>query len=305
VSGRVDRELWLGTRAHYADAALYDHLYRRRREDVRWYAALAKARGGPVLELGCGSGRVSLAIARQGVAVVGVDLSRAMIERAEAGRAKLPAKTRGLATFQAGDFRALRVGRRFPLVVAPFNALQHLYDRGEWEAVLAGVRRHLAPHGRFVFDVLLPDPIVQARNPARRFSKTRLLHPTTRRPFVYTEGFVHERQRQLLVIYQWLDDLADPPRRRVVPIAHRQMYPLELEALLHYNGLRIVERFGGFRGEAPSEASESQVLVCEVRRGARRRGPRGRVRRRARRAGTRRNPRTGHPRTRYRCRRAS
>ena len=267
---KEDRELWLGTRAHYADAALYDHLYKRRRDDVRWYAALAKARGGAVLELGCGTGRVSLAIAKAGVEVVGVDLSRAMLERAEAARARLPAKVRRLATFRAGDFRSVRLRRRFPLVIAPFNALQHCYHRSEWEAVLATVRRHLAPRGRFVFDVLLPDPIVQARNPARRFSRTRLRHPVTRRPFVYTEGFVHERQRQLLVIYQWLDDLEDPSKKTVVPIAHRQMYPQELEALLHYNGFRVVMHQGGFRGEAPSEASESQVLVCEVRAGFRR-----------------------------------
>jgi SAM-dependent methyltransferase len=260
-----DRELWLGSRAHYADGALYDHLYRRRREDVRWYAKLAREDGGPVLELGSGTGRVSLAIAKAGVRVVGVDLSRAMIERAETARAKLPAKRRALASFRPGDFRSLRLGRRFPLVIAPFNALQHCYDRADWEAALATVRRHLTRRGRFVFDVLLPDPIVQARNPARRFARTRLVHPTTRRPFVYTEGFVHERQRQLLVIYQWLDDEADSARRHVVPIAHRQIYPLELEALLHYNGFTIRERYGDFSGGAPSEASESQIVVCTAR----------------------------------------
>ncbi len=264
-AGGSDRELFLGTRAHYTDGALYDHLYRRRRSDVRWYEKLAAAHGGPVLELGCGTGRITLPIARAGVEIVGVDLSRAMLDRAARQLRRLPAAARKRVRIEHGDLRTVRLGRRFPLVIAPFNALQHLYDRADWEAALATVRAHLAPAGKFVFDVLLPEPIVQARAPLRRFSKTKLKHPETKRPFQYTEAFVHERQRQLLFIYEFLDDETDPKQNLVVPVAHRQIYPLELEAILHYNGFAIAERHGGFEGQPVSEANESQVVVSVLR----------------------------------------
>src|SRR5947207_13109730 len=73
-----DRELEAGARAHYEDATYYASLYRKRIDDVAFYAGLAVKGGGPVLEYGIGNGRIALPIARHGVEVAGIDLSRPM-----------------------------------------------------------------------------------------------------------------------------------------------------------------------------------------------------------------------------------
>src|SRR5262249_29712293 len=147
-----------GSREHYVDAALYDYEYRRRRADVTFYRELAKRRGGPVLELGAGSGRLTIPLARDGHEVVALDRAPAMLDRLRARVDALPAAARARVTVLEGDlctFDVPRAHARFPLVVAAFNVLEHLYTRGEVAACLAAVERHLAPDGAFAFDVQL------------------------------------------------------------------------------------------------------------------------------------------------------
>ncbi len=131
-------DLDAGTSEHYADAALYDFEYRRRRADVNHYRRLAKAYAppGPIVELGCGSGRVLVPLVRDGHEVIGVDRSLSMLAQAAARIARLPGRARSRARLVAGDLRQLPlVAGRFSLVISPFNVLQHFYTRGDLDAV--------------------------------------------------------------------------------------------------------------------------------------------------------------------------
>lgn len=253
-----------GARLHYLDPVAYEHLYRRRRADVRFYVALADRVGGPVLELGCGAGRVALPIARAGHEIVGLDASIPMLEHARTRLAKLPARVRGLVTFARGDLRTFRLGRRFPLIISPFNAVQHLYTRFDVERFLERVRAHLAPAGLFVFDVLLPEPELQHTRPGRRYSRSPFTHPSTGTRHQYTESYAHDPVAQILHIQMYLDHPTDPLESVEMPVAHRQFYPLELEALLHYNGFRMVDRWGDFDRSAFGADSPSQIIACRV-----------------------------------------
>ena len=159
-----------GSESHYRDAAYYDQAYRRRREDRAWYVALAKERlrpGGRVLELGCGTGRISVALAEAGFSVVGVDAMAPMLKQAEARRDKRPKRVRERLRLVRGDLRRVRLGERFPLVISPFNVFMHLYTRRDVERALETVGTHLARGARFAFDVLLPDPVSLGRDPDR------------------------------------------------------------------------------------------------------------------------------------------
>src|SRR5689334_20543920 len=112
----------------FHDAALYDWEYRRRREDVRFYRTLADERGGPILDLACGTGRLMLPLLRDGHVVAGVDAAAPMLARAAARLARLPTAARRRALLVRGDLRALPFAApaRFAFAVAAFHSVQHL-----------------------------------------------------------------------------------------------------------------------------------------------------------------------------------
>jgi SAM-dependent methyltransferase len=258
-----DRELEAGTSAHYEDPAYYAQAYQARVEDVRYYVEEAHQRGGPVLEYGCGNGRITLAIARAGVPVVGVDRSAPMLRDLRARlRAEAPEVQRRVSV-RRGDMRSLALARRFPLVICPFNAFLHLYVRRDVERFLARVREHLLPRGELVLDLSMPDPVELARTPDKPLSAPRFRYPGEHGgegPLVrYAERFDYDRARQVLFIGMEFTPVDGSPGW-MTPLAHRQFHPQELEALLHYNGFAIREWFGDFF-RAPLGPRSPTILV--------------------------------------------
>ena len=135
-------------------AELYDAWSRQVTEDVELYVGEAVATGGPVVELGVGTGRIAVPTAQAGVRVIGVELSPAML--AVCRRRAEHAGVGELIDLRLGDYRRPPVRERVPLVTAPFRAFLHLYTDRERIAVLRAVRELLRPGGRLVFDVFAP-----------------------------------------------------------------------------------------------------------------------------------------------------
>jgi SAM-dependent methyltransferase len=142
--------------AHDPYAALgtvYDDWCRSVAEDIDFYVDLALRSGGPVLEIGVGSGRIAVPTALAGVPVVGVDRSEAMLDLAWAHALPHRAPLR----LVRGDMRDLPDLGRFPLVTVPFRALLHLRDDEERLGVLRSLAERLEPGGTLAFDVFHPD----------------------------------------------------------------------------------------------------------------------------------------------------
>ncbi len=135
-------------------AELYDAWSRSVTEDVEFYVAEAREAGGPVVELGVGTGRIAVPTARAGTPVIGVDSSAGML--AVCGRRARSAGVSRLLDLRLGDLRRPPVRERVPLVTAPFRSLLHLEDDGDRLDALAAARALLVPGGRFVFDVFAP-----------------------------------------------------------------------------------------------------------------------------------------------------
>jgi SAM-dependent methyltransferase len=133
-------------------ARLYDPWSVSVVEDVDFYVAEAVRSGGPVLELGVGTGRIAVPIARAGMRVVGVDSSEGML-----GVAREAAKAAGVELdLRYGDLRDPPVDEKFGLVVIPFRTLLHMQTDEDRRAALRAVRTHLRDGGRFIFDVFTP-----------------------------------------------------------------------------------------------------------------------------------------------------
>jgi SAM-dependent methyltransferase len=135
-------------------AELYDPWSRSVKEDIGFYVAEARMSGGPVLELGVGTGRIAIPIAWAGVPVIGVDSSREMLATC-ARMAKVAAVTE-LLDLRLGDFRRPPVDEPVPLVICPFRALLHMTDDGERIEALTAAHDSLRPGGRFAFDIFAP-----------------------------------------------------------------------------------------------------------------------------------------------------
>lgn len=135
-----------------AIARIYDSWSRSVTEDVLFYVEEARRAGGPVVELGVGTGRIAVPIAHDGIRVIGVDSSPGMLEVC-AERARIAGATLDL---RLGDLREPPVDERVPLVIIPFRSLLHLRDDDDRRRALRAVRRLLREDGRFVFDVFTP-----------------------------------------------------------------------------------------------------------------------------------------------------
>lgn len=290
-------DLVAGTTSLYLDPTYYDYEYRDRVSDVWWYCDRYKElRMGnePVLELGVGTGRIALRAVKAGVTVVGLDLSETMLRRAQERRAALAKARRTHLHLVRGDMRRFAFARRFPVVSCPFNAFQHLYTRDDVEACLGCVREHLMPGGVFLLDVLMPDLDYLNRPAFKTFSGIRFKHPLYGCHYTYAEQTAFDVVTQLNQM-RFIYDSAEPnmpnespwapghhsrpsglgstgafpeqaaPASYSVQLSHRYFFPQELEALLHYNGFKVMCHYGDFElGELRAD-SESQVLVCGLR----------------------------------------
>jgi SAM-dependent methyltransferase len=233
---------------------------------VQFYVALAQRLGGPLLEYGIGNGRIALPIARHGAAVFGVDRSRPMLEDLRRRIAAEPPEVRARIQFRRGDMRTLRLHRRFPLVICPFNAAMHLYARVDVERFLASVKAHLLPGGLFVVDLAVPSLVDLLRRPDRAYPAPRFRHPTTGDVVSYRERYDYDSTRQIMFVTSEFEPVGSPERAWIVPLAHRQFFPQEWEALLHYSGLVIERVEGDFHGGPLDRASDVMVWYARKRR---------------------------------------
>jgi SAM-dependent methyltransferase len=225
------------------------------------YRALAQQAGGPVLELACGTGRLTLPIARDGYEMVGLDTSPAML-----ASARRKAVGQGLhVTFVEGDMRDFDLGRRFALVILSCNSLSHLTEPEDLSMALAAIRRHLRPGGLFAFDVVLPDPRDLARCGAgpRRLD----LGPNPGSAIEAEEEIEYDPVRQLR-IGRWRIHSGPGGAMDFAPLVQRQFFPHEIPLLLAASGLELEVRHGDFAGNPLSAWSLNQICVARRTPGA-------------------------------------
>jgi SAM-dependent methyltransferase len=225
--------------------------------------------GGPVLEYGAGNGRVALPIARHGIEIACVDWSRAMTDDLRARLREEPREVRERLSIVRGDMRRVKIPRRFPLVLCTFNTALHLYTRQDVEQFFARVRAHMTPRGRFVVDLSVPALGDLVRDPARAYYVPRFKHPSDGRVVRNREYFDYDRARQILFVTAEFEPLGDPSATWAVPLAHRQFFPQEWEALLHYNGFEVESVCGDFYGGPLTTTSDVMVWRAKLARGAR------------------------------------
>jgi SAM-dependent methyltransferase len=223
------------------------------RDDIDYYAGLAASSPGPILEIGCGTGRVTIPMATSGARVTGMDLCPDMLAVAQSKVAALPESVGNRIELVRGDMTGFDLGRTFPLIVTPFRPFQHLATPKEQKACLDSVRKHLAPGGTFVLDIFDPDlDILTDRGRAEEFGDEEPIDlPDRRRLTVRYRTPRVDRANQIChceMIY--LVEHPDGGRERLVQeFIMRWTYRYEAEYLLKLAGFTVKNVFGGYRGE--------------------------------------------------------
>jgi SAM-dependent methyltransferase len=241
------------------------------RQDVAFFVEEARRANGPVLELGCGTGRVLLEIARAGYEVVGVDASLEMLERCREKLAAEPAEVRARVTLHRGDAREVELGQSFALVIAPFRVLQLLTNVADHLRLFTVAARHLRPGGHFVFDVYNPDFARIASADGQEHEET----PDT----LALDGRVFRRSFRIVRV-RWLDQVneteliyyvagapGEPFERYVHAFDMRWFVLGELQHLVARGGFEVAELYGSYDRSALTDRSPEIILRARLRDG--------------------------------------
>jgi SAM-dependent methyltransferase len=234
--------------------------------DVEWYRQKARACGGPVLELGAGTGRVTLKLAQDGIAVHALDSHAGMLAALRQKVATESDVVRGRIEIVDADMRTFELRERFALVIAPFRALLHNLTEDDHRACFRRVRSHLLPHGRFAFNVFHPSLEFMSQH-AGPLAGVWRWGSTTERPdgasIVRSDAnrydTVNRRIHSLLRYEEYASD-GTLTRTFLHRLELSYLYPSDITRLLQDAGFRSIDIRGGF-DEREFERDTDELVV--------------------------------------------
>ena len=243
----------------YDDPVIYDseNPLTKVADALQFYLDLCQRTGGPVLELGCGTGRFTISLAQAGVDITGLDVVPGMVQRAREKSADLSIR------WVEADARSFDLDQRFALIFESGAMFQHLLDRPDHEACLARVHAHLAFGGLFVMSVTFPSVGMMQNMEHHNWFE----HTDAQGRQVRVSGDIHyDPIRQTYhenATRRWIDATGIEVVRHA-PLTLRLFFPQELEALLHYNGFEVIERYGNW-DHSPLQADSSTItMICRA-----------------------------------------
>lgn len=226
-------------------------------DDYEFYKQWCIKASGHVLELCCGTGRLTIPLKKAGIDIAGLDFTHAMLERA-----KMKANKENVTIdFIEGDMRNFEMNRKFAMIFIPFNSLQNTYTRDDIEAVFSCVRQHLLPNGLFIIEIFNPSihlMVQRETSPVEAFNFT--LDDGT--PVIVKEQCRYDSAAQINRV-TWTFCMNGKENRTRLDM--RCFYPQEMDALLHYNYFDIIHKFGYYDETPFSAESRKQLFVCKVK----------------------------------------
>ena len=238
------------------DAQVYDGM-NTCLKDLEFYKRwLPKNKEARILELCCGTGRLTIPIAKDNYDITGVDFTTTMLEQA-----KINATKAGLdITFIEADIRTLNLEEKFDLIFIPFNSIHHLYKNEDLFNALSSVKNHLKAEGLFLLDCFNPNIqyTVESEKKEQDIAKY-----TTKdgRAISIKQKMRYESKTQINRI-EWYYFI-NGKFNSIQNLDMRLFFPQELDSYLKSNGFNIIKKFGDFNETLFSDHSEKPIFVCQ------------------------------------------
>ena len=245
--------------SEYADPEIYDLENQDFSPDGQFFLDYAKKVSGSVLELGCGSGRVTIPLAQNNVAITGLDIVPAMIEKAKQKAGDLPIQ------WVVDDIRSFHLDQKYQLIFETGSVFHHLLTRLDQEQYLARVREHLDDDGKFILCLIFPHPELLVSD---EVEKEWMQYEGKNGQIITVSGtdlYDPLQQVKLETAYRrWIDE-SGQEILKMAPLSLRYTFPQEMEMLLNYNGFDIAEKFGDWDHSALTGTSRFMIYVCSKR----------------------------------------
>ncbi len=248
-------------------ARYYDQIHAQLQDDLDFILHLARQFGGPVLEMGCGTGRVLLPLLREGFEVTGLDNEEAMLERAERRLRQEADAVRRRARLVRADLRQLILPedqQKAGLALFTYNTALHFPQR-ELQSILRRVKPYIHRNGRLLLDLANPFAIESAdfevypvvENSFRDALTGRLVVQKSRSRLDSSEQCLHTTW-----ILEVEGENSNRVERQEVDIVYWYLYPHQLQLILQRSGFRIDQMLGGYDRAPFSEESERLLLIA-------------------------------------------
>jgi len=238
------------------DANIYDGM-NTHIDDLQFYKRwLPKSKDTRILELCCGTGRLTLPIAMDGYDISGVDNSSSMLDQA-----KIKACEAGLEiSFIEADIRTLNLQEKYDLIFIPFNSIHHLYKNEDLFKAFSVVKNHLKDRGLFLLDCFNPNIhyIVDGEKEQKEIAT---YTTDDGREVLIKQTMRYENKTQINRI-EW-HYFINGEFNSIQNLDMRMFFPQELDSYLEWNGFNIIHKYGGFEEEKFNDNSEKQVFVCQ------------------------------------------
>lgn len=253
------KEFFMSQNFGVSDTIYYTKIYDRINQfvdDIDFYLKLCKEIEGSVLELCCGTGRITLPLRKSGIDITGLDFTPSMLKRA-----REKSQEQGLdCNFLEGDMRDFELDQKFDLIFIPFNSLLNTYTFDDINAIFSSVKKHLKPNGRFAFDIFNPN-LNYLRRDEQIQEKLFEFTLDTGEHVMISQSMKYDRLHQVNRV-KWHHNING--EEFVAQLDMRCFFPQEMDAILRYSNFNIVHKFGDFDRGVFIGDSEKQIYVCTV-----------------------------------------
>lgn len=233
-------------------------------DDLPFYLSLAQRTGSPILELGCGTGRLVLALARAGHQVTGVDFAPAMLDRARSKVQQAEAQVAHRIELVEANFCHLALERRFFLAILAVNTLMHVADPGQQAQVLQRAFEHLLPGGVLALDLFHPHPASLSPAEGEVVLDRVLIDPETGQQvlkFVARSVDYAQQRIDATFIYDRLDDQGSI-ERTTETFPMRYLHRSEAERLLESVGFLVEQVWGSYDLDPYQDEGERLLFLA-------------------------------------------